>query len=227
LENNLGNIGNRSTDPTAYEQGLTSILPGQILVSGFNSWDGLANPTGAFANEAGKRLMFALHIIDGTNTFRLDNLSYDSNSTDPYNQLNFDGDFLGAGFNNRRIGINYGADGVKGGGDDITYQNGESSALLINELLYSGIGLAQSVYASDPGLTNQDKLDYFVASYLSPYTPFVVSEIYTLWNDAGAIIGTAQDSVIVDTPEPGSGLMLLSAGGALLAFRRSRRRSAK
>ena len=57
LENNLGNIGSRATDPAAYEILAGVAEAGDMMVSSFNSWRGATNPSGAFANEYTDRVL--------------------------------------------------------------------------------------------------------------------------------------------------------------------------
>lgn len=67
LHNGLGNIGNRATDPTAYEIAGPFVTPGDFIVTSFNSWRGEAFPAAPFNAEFGNRMHFGLHIMgDGT-----------------------------------------------------------------------------------------------------------------------------------------------------------------
>ena len=62
LENNLGNIGSRATDPTAYEIAGPVVQPSDFMVTSFNSWQGVAGPLPApFTSELGNRMHFGLH----------------------------------------------------------------------------------------------------------------------------------------------------------------------
>ena len=82
LVNNLGDIGNPATDPTAYQQLGASFTPGMIEVTSFPSWMGQANPTGAFANELGNRLHWGVTISDAGGTFTLAGVSFAFKSND-------------------------------------------------------------------------------------------------------------------------------------------------
>jgi hypothetical protein len=66
LSNGFTAVGNPATDPTAFSPVTTASIRDIIPTGDFNSWNGQANPTGAFANELGN-LIFAPVIISGTN----------------------------------------------------------------------------------------------------------------------------------------------------------------
>jgi hypothetical protein len=128
LENNLGNIGDRNTDPTAYEILNGSYTAGDVMVTSGNSWRGQANPGAPFGAEHGNRLHFGLHVIgDGVVRFRLNDLSFAITSSDAV--LDFAGNFAGLTYNAFRHGIDW-VDGIKGNGNDIVYMAGNGMTLV-------------------------------------------------------------------------------------------------
>ncbi|MEN6332713.1 MAG: hypothetical protein ABFE01_00545, partial [Phycisphaerales bacterium] len=151
LEHGSGNIGDRSTNPTAYEIAGPVISPGDIAVTSFHSWCGEVNPSAPFANEYGNRLHFGLHAYgDGTTQFSLSELTFDMHTSDAWDSLAYSGDFVGYSYNGAtRYGIDWGADRVKGGGDDILYTSGNGTTL-VDELVYVGVGNAWWPGGSDP-----------------------------------------------------------------------------
>ncbi len=217
LENGLGNIGDRNTDPTAYEIAGATVAPGDFMVSSFNSWRGDVNPTGAFANEYGNRMHFGLHAVgDGTTRFALENISFSLTSSDDANALGFAGNFVGLGYSSTRYGIDWGADRVKGGGDDIIYTSGNGSTL-VDEIVYVGIGNAFWPGGGDPDPSNpvggaQAAMDDAIA-YVLANAPFSITGTYSIFGDTGS------DTVTV-IPAPGTAALLV--GGAGLLGRRRR-----
>ncbi|HMS55856.1 MAG TPA: Ig-like domain-containing protein [Fimbriimonadaceae bacterium] len=199
LENGLGNIGNRATDPTAYEQLGAITQWGDGVVSGFISWRGEASPPVPFQAELGNRLHFGVRILGNGTRFKLKNLYNDMNSSDIVNTFDFDGDFVGYPYRPWRKGIDYGPDRVKGGGDDIVYSNGESEDLEVDELIYSGVGNAfDATFGSG---TDQEKLNE-VRCYISDNQPLIVDNRYEIRDDLGDPMASSTVSVILD-PENG------------------------
>ena len=216
LENGLGEIGDRNLDPTAYEifdEG-EQISIFEVIVSSFESWRGVANPSVPFDQEHGNRLHFGLHVLgDGVTQFRLEDLLFDISSTD--GSLNFSGDFIGLDYNNFRVGVNWGADRMKGGGDDI-YINSGAATQVIDELIYVGVGNAFNA-TGQPGGTDQEKIDSVPQSLLLPID---VTGTYTLNDASGNLLGQGSTYVTV-VPEP-TGLTFLALSGLTVALRRRR-----
>lgn len=216
IQNGLGNIGDRNSDPTAYEIAGAKIDPGDVIVSGFNSWRGVAGPAAPFNNEFGNRMHFGLHIVGGgaNPQFRLADLAFNMSSGDSFNSLAFVGNFVGLDYSLNRFGIDYGADRVLGGGDDVTYTTGNGLSL-VDEIVYVGVGNAFDA-SFEVGMTNQDKLDSVIA-YINNEGPFDISCTYTLNNPNGGFLADGSGSVIV--PAPGAAA-LLGLGGIVASRRR-------
>lgn len=215
LKTGQAQVGDPNTDPGAFKA-VTSITPGQVIVSGFNSWNGQANPQAPFNNEYGNRLHFALAIAS-SKLFNLNGLSFDVNSNDAANTLGFSGDFVGLSYTSRRQGLYYGADGVLGGGDDVWYTSGEAGTYLINAIYYVGVGVAEDA-TFQPGATYQDKLDSITAYVTNNITQITGS--YTLVDTDGRFLATASTTVDVvgaqtTVPEPSSVFLLLTLAGTL------------
>jgi len=194
LENGLGNLGDRNTDPTAYEIAPAQILPGEIAVTSFKSWRGQVAPPAPFLNELGNRLHFGLHAYgDGQAQFRLEDLTFELHSSDPWDSLAYTGDFIGYGYTGTsRIGIDWGPDRVKGGGDDIVYTSGNGMTL-VDEIVYVGIGNAWWPSSTpDP----QTGMDEYVA-FIEEYDPIAVCCTYAIQGFSGA---SCVD--VATTPDP-------------------------
>lgn len=220
LENGAGNIGDRNTDPTAYEQFSDGMLisSNEMIVSNFASWRGQANPPAPFNLERGNRLHFGLHILgDGTMQFNMDQVEYEITSDDG-NSLGFSGDLSGDNYSTVRVGIDWGADRMKGGGDDTTITSGPGTQL-VDEFIYVGVGNAWDA-STQPGPSDQDKLDQ-VRQSLFPDYPITVTGIYRLNDGGGNTLATGSTFVVV-VPEPGAAVLL--AGLVLSGFGFRRRR---
>ena len=141
-------VGDRGTSPDGYEAVTSMLRPAEMIYTDYPSWQGSADPSTRYASfdpvfqaENGNRIHFGLHIVteDGE-TFALDQLDWSLNSDDDEHYFDQAGTFAGQNYSPTRIGINYGADMMEGGGDDIVYDNGEAGTNEIHEFIYVGVG---------------------------------------------------------------------------------------
>jgi hypothetical protein len=217
LENGLSSYG----DPTSpsYYQALANgaqITPDQVLVSGFPSWLGTADPGTAFgpafANELGNRLHFGLTILGNGQQFSISELSFTATSSDPSNSLGFSFGTGSYNYSNDYVGVIFGT-----GGAPNTYITSGPNTQLVDAIYGRGSGNAFPVYSTDPGATDQDKLN----NALATIPDMTFTGTYTI---DGATGSASVD--VVATPEPST---LISAGTAVLfglAYARRRRRAA-
>ena len=120
LLNGLSSYG--AAGPTQYNAN-SNVTAAEAIVTGFNSWMGIANPASPYQSELGNRMLFGV-LINGQGTpFSISQLSFSATSTDG-NGLAFG---FGAGSYNYSLdyqGILFGADGLLGGGDDTFVTSG-------------------------------------------------------------------------------------------------------
>jgi hypothetical protein len=209
LELGVPEVGDRLTDPAAYEAVVESITPLEMFYTDFKSWRGLADPNPAFTQlgspflaETGNRVHFGVHITsDGTADFSLMDLSWALDSNDGTNWFDQSGDFSQALYSPTRVGINYGADNAKGGGDDLIYDGGELGSLSVHELMYVGVGEGFAALTGD-GVNNQDSIADNVRDLLESAgdTVFDLAGVYTLVNPLGGAPLVASDSIEIRIP---------------------------
>ena len=195
-----GDVGDRATDPTAYH-----ILndgrfgTGDIMVTSFKSWRGLAAPPAPFNLEYGNRLHCGLAAEsiggEGAVTFTLRDVIYMMWSSDHI--LDFAGTLEGTtcdGVN--RWCLNYGPDLEKDvpdetAPDDIWFTSGESDTTEMHALYYRGPGNAYWPGAGDPN-AGQAELD--------EASEYLLSEVIHF--NCGFFVRGNQNTVelVVDTP---------------------------
>jgi PEP-CTERM motif len=213
LQNGLSSSGTPNA-PTFYQAlaNGSTIGANEIVATDFNSWLGSANPGtvygSQYANELGNRLHFGLTAIgsNGT-TFSLSELSFNMTSSDPGNSLGFAGSF------NSSDSYSSAAVGVIFNGSKKTFVTSGPATQLVDALYYVGVGNAYEALSTDPGATNQDKLNNAIASIPSE----TVTTTYTIHGFSGS--ASANVSAV---PEP-STLLLTSIVAAValgLAWRR-------
>ncbi len=203
LENTPGTpIGLRTVTPYAYE------LPTQIVwsdntVTNFYFWMGVLNPAAPFDTDLGHRLQYTFHVLGNGHLFSLEDIEFDMNSTEGSNDMDNDG-WMDVRYNYGAdlVGINYGADRMKGGGDDTIINSGPDNQL-VDELMFRGPGNA---WAAVTDMTYPTPTEALVAgrAYLEEILgnqDIDISGTVTLHNGGhlGAIIATGSDTVTMVT----------------------------
>lgn len=224
LQNGLSSTGS-SALPSYYQQIANGALIPAWTATEFNSWKNDANPGSthgpAFASELGNRLYFNLHITGNGLRFSLSQLSFQATSSDAGNFLGFSvtaGSYnYGSGF----LGLDY-VDGIKGNGNDLLITGGANTQL-IDELFARGSGNAPAVLNSDPGATNQDKINNALQSLPGMFT---FTGDYTL--TVGQSNFNSSAFVVVGVPEPSTIIMTgcgaVAIGVACIQLHKKRRK---
>jgi hypothetical protein len=140
--------------PTQYNAVTGPISAYAGIVTGFPSWDGSVDPTGAYANELGNRMTFGLTILGNGTQFSISELSFTAFSDDPYDGLGLSPAIYGSNpypfaagdyeYSSDYVGVIY-DNGVDTSGG-VTYYTGTDNTTLVNALYARGTG---DSYAAD------------------------------------------------------------------------------
>lgn len=203
------------TGPTQYNAIPNgSVIPyNNVIVTGFPSWMGVADPGSHFgaqyANELGNRLHAGLSVIgsDGEQ-FSISQLSFTMTSSDVDNSLGFSFAAGSYNYSDQYVGILYGPNGVLGGGDDTFITSGLNDQL-VDALFGRGSGNAWAVYNTDPGTTQQDKIDNAVNGLQSTYGQVAVTTEYRI----GTVSGYGVVLVGEPVPEPSTYAAITAVAG--------------
>ena len=216
LENGLVSHGDPGS-PSYYTQAPLVMSVMNNIVTGFPSWNGAAQPAGAYASELGNRLQFGLDVRGNGTKISIDQLGFSGVSTDAGNTLAFSWAAGTYGYSASYVGWDYGADGIRGTADD-SFITGGASSQLVDELVGRGSGNAWAAYETDPGTTDQERIDNAALGLGS--SPFDFTGTYTL--------GPAQGSATITfMPVPEPSIFALAGFGCVVAVLiRSRQRQA-
>jgi hypothetical protein len=181
------------------------------IVTGFSSWNGVANPSGAYASELGNRLLFGLDVRGNGAEISIDQLSFVMSSTDG-NTLGYSFGLGSYGYSSQYVGWDYGVDGIRGTADDIFITSGAASQQ-VDEIVSRGSGSAWAVYEGNYPGTLQDGINQAAADLGS--SPIDFTGTYTLGGAQGSATVTFEP-----VPEPTTAGCFLLGLGALVCFQR-------
>jgi hypothetical protein len=215
-------------DPNSptYYRAQSGVTAAQAIVTGFPSWNGLADPGSvfgpAYANELGRRMHFGVRINGDGTQFSISQLAFSATSNDAENALGFGFGAGSFGYSLDYQGVLKGMDGVLFTSDDIFVTSGDSSQL-VDGLVGRGPGNSFAAYCAGCTIEQQQAAIDEVAN--DPNYPTLFTGMYTLGNSTGNgsfVISTAAAAV----PEPASWAMMISGFGLVGGAMRSRKTSA-
>jgi hypothetical protein len=195
----------------------SNVTSAEVIVTGFNSWRGVAVPGAPYQNEYGNRMHFGVRIDGEGSQFSISQLSFSTTSTDPNNYLAWNwaqGSYnYGVGW----WGILKGQDGLLFTGDDTFVKSGDNTQL-VDGLVGRGSGNSFDAYC--PGCTPAQMQAAIDAVAAYPGSSFTHTGVYALGDFSGS--GTFNISAV---PEPSTWAMMILgfAGIGFLAHRRAQK----
>ena len=182
IANGYSSYGDPSS-PSYYQQAPAVISVTNDIVTGFPSWDGLADPGDVFganfSQELGNRLQFGIDIKGGTNLISISQLSFSAHSTDPGNSLDFAFAQGSYNYSSSYVGIIYGPGGTN------NYITSGPATQLVNEIVGRGSGNAWDTYDTSGNIASQQSNIDLLISQLGNQ-PFDFTATYTLAGVSGS-----------------------------------------
>ncbi len=194
------------SSPAYYQQAPAVISVTNNIVTGFPSWNSVADPGDFFgpnyANESGNRIQFGIDIKGGTNLISISQLSFSANSSDASNSLGFSFAEGSYNYSASYVGIIYGPGGTN------TYITSGPPTQLVNEIVGRGSGNAWDTYDTSGNIASeQSNIDLLISQLGNQ--PFNFTGTYTL---AGV---SASNAVTFNPVVANSGPVLV--GGTTIA----------
>ena len=217
LENGGVTTGVQGT-PTAFTPTTqTNFSYLDTLATSFHSWMGNLSPAAPYQNEYGTYVRTS-GLVKSDTPFTLADV-YQSYS-DPNGPVAPDSfaDIEGGTFGRDVFGLSYGADGVKGGGDDVFFNaaNPGSASTPINELYYFGYAqednFCPQICTAESGGPSGVLPGY--EQYIASLQPFDFSETVTLAPN-GVTEATATFNGTISVPEPESWTLMIVGFGLI------------
>ena len=211
IANGYSSYGDPSS-PSYYQRAPGVISVTNDIVTGFPSWNGMADPGNVFganfSQELGNRLQFGIDIKGGTNLISISQLSFSAHSADSSNLLDFAFPQGSYNYSASYVGIIYGPGGTN------TYITSGPATQLVNEIVGRGSGNAWAVYDTSGNVSSQQSNMVLFASQLGDQ-PFNFTGTYTIGGVSGSNSVTLNPVVTNSAPVFGSGGVTITVFPAL------------
>ena len=201
LVENLTSVGDMERQPSAYQQ-VSHVFQGQLMVTSFPCWYGVAQPPAPFSRERGNRLYFSVRILGNGKKIKLANLNCEITSDDAMDVMNTQNSFSSKSYNKQRVGIDYGPDGKRDTQDDTIYNSNEPSLAEVDEIIYTGFGIGVTLSDVKFAVNQREKkVEQLLNGLMGTQKNYSLNMKYTLLDDDKTEIASASSTVKV-YPQP-------------------------
>ncbi len=204
IANGYASYGDPSS-PSYYQRAPAVISVTNNIVTGFPSWNGLADPGDVFganfSQELGNRLQFGIDIKGGTNLISISQLSFSAHSTDPGNTLDFAFAQGSYNYSSSYVGIIYGPGGAN------TYITSGPATQQVNEIVGRGSGNAWDTYDTSGDIASEQSNILACALQVSDQ-PFNFTGTYTIGGVSGSNSVTLNPMVTNSGPVLSGGITI-------------------
>jgi hypothetical protein len=198
--------------PSFYQRAPAVISVTNDIVTGFPSWNSVANPGAVFganfSQELGNRIQFGIDVKGGTNLISISQLSFSAHSSDASNSLDFVFAQGSYNYSASYVGIIYGPGGAN------TYITSGPATQLVNEIVGRGSGNAWDTYDTSGNIASQQSNIDLLISQLGSQ-PFNFTGTYTIAGVSGSNSVTFNPVVANSGPVLGTGGISIAVYPAL------------
>jgi hypothetical protein len=200
------------SSPGYYQQAPAVISVTNNIVTGFPSWNSVADPGDVFganySQELGNRIQFGIDIKGGTNLISISQLSFSAHSSDASNSLDFTFGQGSYNYSASYVGIIYGPGGTN------TYVTSGPATQQVNEIVGRGSGNAWDTYDTSGNIASQQSNIDLLISQLGSQ-PFNFTGTYTIAGVTGSNSVTFNPVVTNSGPVLGTGGISIAVYPAL------------
>jgi hypothetical protein len=210
MENNGAATG---SGPSAFVP-QSNVTASQAIVTGFPSWMGVAGPMGAYANEEGNRMTFAVSIFGNGTPISISELSFVMTGSGSGSGLDWTWDQGHYHYGQGWVGVRY-----VGPWGTPTYIASGPDDQAVDAIFGVGSGNAYDVYCPSSGCTDVAEEQALIDGVI-PSSGFTFTGTYFI--DGASGNGTFNVSAVDPVPEPSTWTMMIVGfcGLGFMAYRR-------
>jgi hypothetical protein len=216
LETSASAVGTPGT-PTYYQSLSGPVDASETIVTGFNSWLGVADPGAPYDQESGNRMTFGLAINGNGTQFSISELGFEADSNDAGDVLQFSYGVGSYDYGANYVGVVYGTNGGPN-----TYITSGPDTQLVDAIFSRGSGNSMPAYCAGCDTADEQAAIQAAVAAMAGVTQFTGTYyLSTDSNEADAFTsGSGAFDITGTTPEPSTLWLLLGAIPVAVLVRR-------